>query len=62
MLILGTHHCGKELHDEFKRQGKLHDGLCYRDYAERVASSFSHQIKSAYYGKNRSVSIEGIAL
>ena len=36
--------------------------LCRRDYAERVVDSFPHQIQSEYYGGNRSVSIEGIAL
>ena len=36
--------------------------LCRRDYAERVAASFSNQIQSEYYGGNRSMSIEGIAL
>ena len=36
--------------------------LCRCEYAERVVASFTHQIKSEYYGENRSVSIEGIAL
>ena len=36
--------------------------LCCRDYAERLVSSFANQIQSEYYGGNRSVSIEGIAL
>ena len=36
--------------------------LCRRDYSERVVASFSHQIKSEYYGGNRYVSIEDIAL
>ena len=36
--------------------------LCRRDYAERLVASFPHQIQSAYYGGNRSVSIEGIVL
>ena len=31
-------------------------------YSERVVDSFSHQIKSEYYGGNISVSIQGIAL
>ena len=38
------------------------DILCCRDYSERVVLSFANQIKSEYYGGNRSVSIEGIAL
>ena len=36
--------------------------LCRRDYAERVVASFDNKIQSEYYGGNRSVSIEGIAL
>ena len=36
--------------------------LCRRDYAERLVASFANQIQSEYYGVNRSVSIEGIAL
>ena len=31
-------------------------------YVERVLESFANQIQSEYYGGNRSVSIEGIAL
>ena len=40
VLILGTHHCGKELQKEFKCRGELHDILCWRDYAERLVSIF----------------------
>ena len=36
--------------------------LCRRDYSERDVASFTNQIQSEYYGGNRSVSIEGIAL
>ena len=36
--------------------------LCCRDYAEGLVASFANQIKSEYYGGNRSVSIEGIVL
>ena len=36
--------------------------ICRRDYAERIVASFSNQIQSEYYGGNRYVSIEGIAL
>ena len=36
--------------------------LCQRDYAERIVSSCAHQTQSEYYGGNRFVSIEGIAL
>ena len=46
----------------FKRRELFQDVLCRRDYAERVVASFANQIKSEYYGGNRSVSIEGIAL
>ena len=41
---------------------KLHDVLCWRYYVDRIVSSFSHKIQSWYYGGNRSVSIEEIAL
>ena len=46
----------------FKRRELFQDVLCRRDYAERVLASFANQIQSEYYGGNRSVSIEGIAL
>ena len=36
--------------------------LCCRDYVERVVAIFSHQIQSLYYGRNKYVCIEGIAL
>ena len=62
MHILGTHHCGKEKREEFKLRGNVHDVLCRCDYVERVVSIFYHQSQSEYYGGNRSVSIEGIAL
>ena len=38
------------------------DMLCFIDYSERVVASSAHQIQSEYYGNNRYVSIEGIAL
>ena len=60
--ILGTDHCGELRRTAFKRRELFQDVLCRRDYAERVVVSFSNQIKSDYYGGNRSVSIEGIAL
>ena len=47
---------------DFKRRELFQDVLCRRDYSERVVASFANQIKSEYYGGNRSVSIEGIAL
>ena len=31
--ILGTYHCGKEHHKEFKKTGTLHRVLCQLDYA-----------------------------
>ena len=46
----------------FKRRELFQDVLCRRDYAERLVASFANQIQSEYYGGNRSVSIEGIAL
>ena len=46
----------------FKRRELIQDVLCCLDYAERVVASFANQIQSEYYGGNRSVSIEGIAL
>ena len=46
----------------FKRRELSQDFICRRDYAERVVASFANQIQSEYYGGNRSVSIEGIAL
>ena len=44
--IIGTHHCGKERFAVFKCWIKQHDVLCQSDYAERIVSSFKHQIKS----------------
>ena len=34
--------------------------LFHHDYTERVVDKLSQQIKSGYYGGNRSVSIEGV--
>ena len=62
MHILGTHHCGKELRDAFKRRGNSHDALCHSYYAEWVVSIFSYQIQSDYYVGKRSVYIEFITL
>ena len=36
--------------------------ICVHDYANRVVASSSFQIQSEYYGGNRSMYIEGIAL
>ena len=60
--ILGTNHCGDSHWTSFKRRKQFQDVLFCRDYDERVVASFSNQIQSEYYGGNRSVSIEGIAL
>ena len=60
--ILGTNHCGELRRTAFKRRELFQDVLCRRDYDERVVASFDNEIQSEYYGGNRSVSIEGIAL
>ena len=62
MRILVTHYCGKERCGGFKFWRELYDVLWHCDYKEQVVSSFSHQIQSEYYGGNRYVYIEGIAL
>ena len=46
----------------FKQRELFQDVLCHRDYFERVVSIFDNQTQSEYYGGNRYVSIEGIAL
>ena len=55
-------HCGDSRVTEFKLHELFKDVLCRRDYADRVVAKFPLQIKSEYYGGNRSVSIEGIEL
>ena len=50
--------CSKAL----KRRSAKQYVLFCRDYYERVVASFAHQIKSEYYGRDISVSIEVIAL
>ena len=62
MRILGTNHSGELRRTSFKRRELFQDVLCRRDYAERVVASFANQIQSEYYGGNRYLSIEGIAL
>ena len=57
MCILGTNHCGEMRRIAFKRRESFKDVICLRDYDERVVESFSHQIKSEYYSRNRSVYI-----
>ena len=46
----------------FKRHELFQYVLCRRDYDERVVTSFANQTQPEYYGGNRYVSIEGIAL
>ena len=60
--ILGTNHCGELRSTAFKQCKLFQDFLCRRDYADRVVASSDNQIQSEYYGGNRYVSIEGIAL
>ena len=60
--ILVTNHCGEMRRTAFKRRELFQDVLCCRDYAEGVVEIFADQIQSGYYGGNRYVSIEGIAL
>ena len=62
VCILGTNNCGGLWRTAFKQRELFQDVLCRRDYAERVVASFANQIQSEYYGGNRSVYIEGIAL
>ena len=44
--ILGTNHCGESRRTAFKRHESFQDVLCFRDHAECVVASFSHQIQS----------------
>ena len=60
--ILGTNHCGEMRCTAFKRHELFQDVICLRYYAERVVAIFVNQIQSEYYGGNRYVSMEGIAL
>ena len=60
--ILGTSHCGESRQTVFKHHESFQDVICWRDYDDMVVSSFSNQIQSEYYGENRSMSIEVIAL
>ena len=60
--ILDISRCFDSRQTAFKRHKSFQDVLCLRDYAERVFSSFAHQIQSEYYSGNRSVSIEGVEL
>ena len=60
--ILGKNHCGAIRRIAFKRSELFQYVLCRRDYAEMLVARFAHKIKSLYYGGNRAVYIEGIAL
>ena len=60
--ILDTNYCGEMRRTAFKRRELFQDVIFRCDYVERVVASFANQIKSEYYGGNRYVSIEGIAL
>ena len=44
--ILRMNHCGDSLQTLFNRLESFQDVLCLRNYAERVAASFPHQIQS----------------
>ena len=60
--IIGTYHCGNTRSEAFNHSGFSQDVLCCWSYAEILVVGVSQQIQSKYYGGNRSVSIEGIAL
>ena len=59
---LGSRHFGNTRQEAFKCCGPFQYLLCTCDHVEQFVASFTHQIQSKYYVKNRSVSIEGIAL
>ena len=60
--IIDTNHCGEMQCTAFKRRELFQDVLFSHDYDERVVTRFANQIQSEYYGRNKSVSIEVIAL
>ena len=59
---IGTNYCDNTRHKEFKIRSANQDVLYCCDYAEIVVAIFSHQKKSEYYGRNRSIYFEGIVL
>ena len=60
--ILATNHCGYSCQSGFKRWKSVKAVLCGRGYAERLVASSAHKIQLEYYGRNISLSIQGIAL
>ena len=60
--ILGKNNCGEMRRSDFKQRELFQDVLCCRDCAQRLVANSDNQIQSEYYGGNRSVSIEVIAL
>ena len=60
--ILGKNHCGEYRQTVFIRRLSFQYVLRRCRYVERLFASFDHKIQSEYYGRNLSVSIEGIAL
>ena len=55
--IRGNHNYGNTLREAFEHCELFQYVLCHSDYLEQVVASFAHQIKSKYYGRNRSVYI-----
>ena len=62
LQIMGMNHCGDSIRTAFKLRESFQDVLCCRDYSDRVVASLPHQIRSEYYGINKSVYSEGIVL
>ena len=60
--IIGTNNRGNMHHEEFKCRSVNQYVLCRLNYSERAVASFSHQIQSEYYDRNRYVSMEEIEL
>ena len=60
--ILRINHYGNTFREALKFCKANKDVLWCRDHVDRAVDSFSHRIKSEYYGGNISVFIEGIEL
>ena len=43
---IGTNQCDDSHQTAFKGRELFQDGICCRDYAERLVASFAHQIQS----------------